>query len=148
MRSQPISVKFKLQIYKQINQSHLNIFPLHFLSSMVRNMCEIFSLVPSKKPVTRENWEKLSVYFSIFEFINFDHFVRKHSFEKKLRFEILAHKSIMLWAGILNFKFRIVFLEYFFLEIGRFEKWMALPEKRPPLVPNNLLDAIVYVITF
>ena len=30
-------------------------------------MLKIFSLVPSKKPVTRENWGKLSVYFSIFE---------------------------------------------------------------------------------
>ena len=28
-------------------------------------MCQIFSLDPSKKPVTRENWDKLSVYFSI-----------------------------------------------------------------------------------
>ena len=33
----------------------------------VRNMCKIFSLIPSKKPPTRENWDKLSVYFSIFE---------------------------------------------------------------------------------
>ena len=32
-----------------------------------RNMCKIFALVPSKKPVIRENWDKLSVYFSIFE---------------------------------------------------------------------------------
>jgi hypothetical protein len=30
-------------------------------------MCKIFSLVPSKKPVTRENLDKLCVYFSIFE---------------------------------------------------------------------------------
>ena len=35
-----------------------------------RNMCKIFSLVPSKNPVTRENWDKLSVHFSIFEWWN------------------------------------------------------------------------------
>ena len=29
---------------------------------MARNMCKIFSLVPSKKPVNRENWDKLSLY--------------------------------------------------------------------------------------
>ena len=31
-----------------------------------RNMWKIFSPVPSKKLVTREIWDKLSVYFSIF----------------------------------------------------------------------------------
>ena len=35
--------------------------------SKARNMRKIFSLVPSKKPVTREKWDKLSVYSSIFE---------------------------------------------------------------------------------
>ena len=30
-------------------------------------MWKIFFLVPSKKPATRENWDKLSVYFSLFE---------------------------------------------------------------------------------
>ena len=35
--------------------------------SKARNMCKIFSLIPSKKPATRENWDKLSVYFLIFE---------------------------------------------------------------------------------
>jgi hypothetical protein len=34
----------------------------------------------------------------------------------------------MLWAGILNFKFRIVFGIFFFL---RFEKRIALSEKKP-----------------
>ena len=33
-------------------------------------MCKIFSLVPSKNLVTRENWDKLSVYFSIFLRLN------------------------------------------------------------------------------
>ena len=40
----------------------------------------------------------------------------------------------MLWAGILNFKFKIVFLEYFFFEIWRSKKRIALSEKKPPLV--------------
>ena len=31
---------------------------------MAQNMWKIFHLVPSKKPLTRENWDKLSVYFS------------------------------------------------------------------------------------
>ena len=35
-----------------------------------------------------------------------------------LKFKILAHNSIMLWAGILNFKFRIVFWNIFFLRLG------------------------------
>ena len=29
-------------------------------------MCKMFSLLPSKKPVTREDWDKLPIYFSIF----------------------------------------------------------------------------------
>ena len=40
-------------------------------------MCKIFSLVPSKKPFTRENWDKLSVYFSSFEWYNFQLFHKK-----------------------------------------------------------------------
>ena len=50
-----------------------------------------------------------------------------------LKFEIPAHNSIMLWARILNFKSRIVFW-ILFLEIWRFEKRIALSEKKPPLV--------------
>ena len=53
-----------------------------------------------------------------------------------LKSKIPAHSSIMLWAVILNFKFRIVFLEYFHLEIGRFEKRIALSKKKPPLAPR------------
>ena len=34
--------------------------------SQARNMCTIFSLVPSKKPVTTENWDKLNVYVWVF----------------------------------------------------------------------------------
>ena len=49
-----------------------------------------------------------------------------------LKFKIPAHNSIMLWAGILNFKFRIVFLEYFF---GDWEIWKTNHTfwKNPPL---------------
>ena len=35
------------------------------LEYRARNMWKIFSLVSSEKHVTRENWDKLSVYFSI-----------------------------------------------------------------------------------
>ena len=37
-----------------------------------------------------------------------------------------------------NFEFQLQnsFLEYFFLETGRFEKRIALSEKKPPLVQN------------
>ena len=37
-----------------------------------------------------------------------------------LKFKIPAHNSIMLWAGILNFKFRIVFWN---ISFGRLEIW-------------------------
>ena len=33
--------------------------------TMARNMWKIFPLIHSKKPLTRENWDKISVYFSI-----------------------------------------------------------------------------------
>ena len=39
-------------------------------SSKARNMYKIFSLIPSKKPVTRENWDKLRVHISLFEWWN------------------------------------------------------------------------------
>ena len=37
--------------------SRMMIFHLERLKA--RNMCKIFSLIPSKRPVTRENWDKL-----------------------------------------------------------------------------------------
>ena len=37
---------------------------LYKLDILARNMCKIFSLIPSKK--NRENWNKLSVYFPFF----------------------------------------------------------------------------------
>ena len=45
-----------------------------------------------------------------------------------LKFKILANNIILLWAGILNVKFRIVFGIYFG-EIGRFEERIALSAK-------------------
>ena len=44
-------------------------------------------------------------------------FLKKKIFQKtilNLKFKIPAQNSVMLWAGILNFKIKIVFLEYFF----------------------------------
>ena len=57
---------------------------------------------------------------------------KKKIFKKtilNLKFEILAHNITLLWAEILNFKFRIVFLNIFFGEVWRFEKRIALSEK-------------------
>ena len=49
---------------------------------------------------------------------------KKKIFQKtilNLKFKIPAHNIILLWAGILNFKFRIVFWNIFFVQIWRFE---------------------------
>ena len=35
------------------------------VSSKARNLWKIFPVIPSEKPVIRENWDKLSIYFSI-----------------------------------------------------------------------------------
>ena len=37
-------------------------------------------------------------------------------------------------GGNLKFQVKDSFLEYFILEIGRFEKQIALSEKKPPLI--------------
>ena len=61
---------------------------------------------------------------------------QKERFQKTildLKFKFPSSNTLLLLAGNLNFKFRIVFLEYFFLEIWRFEKHIALSEKKPPL---------------
>ena len=47
-----------------------------------------------------------------------------------LKSKIPAHNSIIIWAGILNFRFRIVIWNIF-LEIWRFEKHIALFENKP-----------------
>jgi hypothetical protein len=41
---------------------------------------------------------------------------------------------LLLLVGNLNFKFRIVIWNIVFLDIWRFEKHIALSEKKPPLV--------------
>ena len=57
----------------------------------------------------------------------------KKIFQKKtildLKFKIPAYDSIMLWPEILKFQVQDSFLNIFFLEIGRFEKQIALFEK-------------------
>ena len=57
----------------------------------------------------------------------------KKIFQKKtildLKFKIPAYDSIMLWPEILKFQVQDSFLNIFFLEIGRFEKQIALSEQ-------------------
>ena len=50
---------------------------------------------------------------------------------------------LMLLAGSLNFKFRIVFWNISILEIGRFEKHIALSKKNPPLMRARLLNTVL-----
>ena len=60
--------------------------------------------------------------------------LQKNIFQKTildLKFKFPAHFSILLLAGNLNFKFRIVFWNIFF---WRFEKHIALSEKKPSLI--------------
>ena len=58
---------------------------------------------------------------------------KKYSKKLNLTFKIPAHNILLLLAGILNFKFRIVFWE-----IWRFEKRIALSERKPPLGIANV----------
>ena len=51
----------------------------------------------------------------------------------ELEIQTSLHIKILLWAEILNFKFRIVFQNIFWGEIWRFEKRIPLSEKKPPL---------------
>ena len=60
------SALFRAVIHFQIRRgSFLNLWIPRRIKARI--MCKTFSLVPSKKPVTRENWDKLSVFFSIFK---------------------------------------------------------------------------------
>ena len=83
-----------------------------------------------------------------------DSFFRSPNLEKKifqkailnLKFKIPAHNIILFWAGILNFKFKICsFLEYFFFEIWRSKKRIALSEKKPPLMHSLWLLIYFYI---
>ena len=63
---------------------------------------------------------------------------KKKIFQKtilSLKFKFPANNSKVFLAGNLNFKFRIVFWNIFFLEIWRFKKRIALSEKKLPLTP-------------
>ena len=59
------------------NNGWTQIFHEIYAITQVRNMCKIFSLMPSKNPPTRENWDKLSVYFSIFLWLNLQLYQKK-----------------------------------------------------------------------
>jgi hypothetical protein len=54
-----------------------------------------------------------------------------------LKFKYPANFNILSMPGNLNFKFRIVFWNIFFLEIWRFEKQIALSERKPPLIMSG-----------
>ena len=51
----------------------------------------------------------------------------------ELEIQNSRHIKLLLWVGILNFQFRIVFRNIFWEEIWRFEKRIPLSEKKPPL---------------
>ena len=60
---------------------------------------------------------------------------KKKIFQKtilNLKFKFPAKNTLLLLAGNLNFKLRIVFCIFFF-EIWKFEKRITLSEKKPPL---------------
>ena len=66
---------------------------------------------------------------------------KKKIFQKtilNLKFKIPAHNIILFWAW--NFKFQVQdsFLEYFFFEIWRSKKRMALSVKKPPLASQSV----------
>ena len=72
----------------------------------------------------------------VFFFRKCDSFFRSPNLKKKkifqktilsLKFKFPAHNTLLLWAGNLNFKLRILFLEYFF---GDLKKRIALSEKK------------------
>ena len=87
-----------------------------YIMTMALNLYKIFSLVPSKKPVARENWDKLSVYFSILN----DEIDKKHQFcqiakcqmaffgmtenfiIQKLKSKQLVCLSFLWWQGFLR----------------------------------------------
>ena len=69
-----------------------------------------------------------STYVKVYFFQKVIRFSNLQKTILNLKFKILTNNIILLWAGILNFKFRIVFGIYFG-EIGRFEKRIALSAK-------------------
>ena len=86
---------------------------------------------------TRKKMQRWLFSESAILFSNFPISQKKYSKKTilNLKFKILAHNSIMLWAGVLNFKFRIVFFEYMyflknelhFLKISHlYIKWLSI----------------------
>ena len=68
--------------------------------------------------------------------------LQKKIFQKtilSLKFKFPANNTLLLLAGNLNFKLRIVFWNICF-EIWRSEKRIALSEKKPPLASKNWLN--------
>ena len=60
---------------------------------------------------------------------------QKNIFHKtilSLKFIFPANKTLLLLAGNLNFKLRIVFLEYFFLRFGDLKNELHFLKKKPP----------------
>ena len=72
-------------------------------------MCKEF---PSKKPATREIWDKLSVYFSIFEWYNWP----------KYQFSLIAKCQMPFFGIIVNFIIEKFSLSQFSLLTGFFER--------------------------
>ena len=75
------------------------------------NMCKTFSLVPSKKLVTRENWDKLNVYFSTFEWQNL------HLYQKK-SFSTWKFGKISVWVNLIIQKLKSLRYLYFIQRTG------------------------------
>ena len=61
------------------NNCHL----LSFYNSKARKTCKINFLIPWKKPVTTENWNKLSVYYEL----NME-VIPKYDIKSDIRFDI------------------------------------------------------------
>ena len=57
-----------------------------------------------------------------------------------MKFKFPANNSILKLAGNLDLKFRIVFWNILIFEILRFEKQIALSERKPPLDKVNFHD--------
>ena len=97
-------------------------------------LCAIFGLSLSIKSMLPKNYSKGSFFSE--SAIHFSNLQKKYSKTiLNLKFNIPAHNIILLWAGILNFKFRIVFWNIF---LGRFEKQITLSEIKPPLMVSCL----------
>ena len=76
--------------------------------------------------------------------------LQKKIFQKtilNMKFKILANNSKALMAGNLNFKLRIVFLDFSFWRFGDLKKRITLSEKKPPLVLATLWYMNYYLLS-